>query len=63
MNVRKTKHAAWSAQAAQMDWLHDLPEQGLSAENTLQWLHAVVCVLVGWCVVEDVSVHPLLFYH
>ena len=46
MNVRKTKHAAWSAQAAQMDWLRDFPEQGLSAENTLQWLHA--WAELGW---------------
>ena len=27
------------AQAAQMDWLRDLPSSGLSAEQTLQWLH------------------------
>jgi exodeoxyribonuclease V alpha subunit len=40
MNVRKTPRAALSAQAAQMDWLNDLPVQGLSAESTLQWLHA-----------------------
>ena len=49
MNVRKTNHAAVSAQAAhaaQMDWLNDWPVQGLSAENTLQWLHA--WAELGW---------------
>lgn len=46
MNVRKTQRAAVSAQAAQMDWLNDLPVQGLSASNTLQWLHA--WAELGW---------------
>lgn len=46
MNTRKTPQAAVLAQAAQMDWLNDLPAQslkglqGLSAAHTLQWLNA-----------------------
>jgi exodeoxyribonuclease V alpha subunit len=46
MNLRKTNRAALSAQAAQMDWLNDLPEQGLGAEKTLQWLDA--WAELGW---------------
>ncbi len=40
MNLRKTPPSALMAQAAQMDWLVDLPAQGLSAVHTLQWLLA-----------------------
>ena len=47
MNSRKAhRAAALTAQAAQMDWLQDLPEQGLSTENTLLWLHA--WAELGW---------------
>lgn len=46
MSVHKTPRAAWSAQAAQMDWLNDLPTEGLSADTTLQWLHA--WAELGW---------------
>ncbi len=46
MNMRKTPTAAVMAQAAQMDWLNDLPAQGLSAAHTLQWLHA--WAELGW---------------
>ena len=46
MNVRKTPTAAVLAQAAQMDWLNDLPAQGLSAAHTLEWLHA--WAELGW---------------
>ena len=47
MNSRKAhRAAALTAQAAQMDWLQDLPEQGLSSENTLLWLHA--WAELGW---------------
>jgi exodeoxyribonuclease V alpha subunit len=49
MNLRKTNRAAvpaQTAQAAQMDWLNDWPEQGLGAETTLQWLHA--WAEMGW---------------
>ena len=46
MSVRKTNKAALSAQAAQMDWLNDLPAEGLSADNTLQCLHA--WAELGW---------------
>jgi len=37
MPPRKTPRAA-PVPAAQMDWLQDLPIQGLSAQQTLQWL-------------------------
>ena len=40
MNMRKTTASAVVAQAAQMDWVHDLPVQGLNAERSLLWLHA-----------------------
>ena len=46
MKLHKTPQAALLAQAAQMDWLHDLPEQGLSAAHTLLWLHA--WAEMGW---------------
>ena len=46
MNLRKTPASAVLAQAAQMDWLNDLPAQGLSAAKTLQWLHA--WAELGW---------------
>ena len=46
MNLRKTPASAVLAQAAQMDWLNDLPAQGLSAVHTLQWLHA--WAELGW---------------
>ena len=46
MSLRQTHRAALSAQAAQMDWLNDLPAEGLSADNTLQWLHA--WAELGW---------------
>mgnify|MGYP006186231461 CR=1 FL=1 len=35
MNLRKTPASAVLAQAAQMDWLNDLPAQGLSAVHRL----------------------------
>ena len=41
-----TPQAARLAQAAQMDGLHDLPEQGLNAAHTLEWLHA--WAELGW---------------
>ena len=40
MNMRKTPTNAVVAQAAQMDWVNDLPVQGLNAERSLLWLHA-----------------------
>jgi exodeoxyribonuclease V alpha subunit len=40
MNRRTPPMAAERAQAAQMDWLQDLPTQSLSAAHTLQCLHA-----------------------
>ena len=46
MNTRKTPQAAVLTQAAQMDWLSDLPTQALSAAHTLQWLHA--WAELGW---------------
>ena len=46
MSLRKTPTAAVLAQAAQMDWLNDLPAHGLSAAQTLQWLHA--WAELGW---------------
>lgn len=46
MNMRKTPATAVLAQAAQMDWLKDLPAQGLSAAHTLQWLQA--WAELGW---------------
>ena len=38
MNSRKTPRLA-AVPTTQMDWLNDLPAQGLSAAQTLQWLH------------------------
>jgi exodeoxyribonuclease V alpha subunit len=38
MNIRKTSRMA-TVPAAQMDWLSDLPAQGLNAVQTLQWLN------------------------
>jgi exodeoxyribonuclease V alpha subunit len=38
MSLRKTPRLA-AVPSAQMDWLHDLPAQGLSADQTLQWLN------------------------
>lgn len=38
MNIRKPSRTA-TVPAAQMDWLSDLPAQGLSAAQTLQWLN------------------------
>ena len=47
MNSRKiNRAAALTAQAAQMDWLLDMPTQGLSPEITLRWLHA--WAELGW---------------
>lgn len=46
MRVHKTQRTALSAQAAQMDWLNDLPAVGLTADSTLQWLH--VWAELGW---------------
>ena len=46
MSLRKTPAATLMAQAAQMDWLTDLPEQGLNATHTLQWLQA--WAELGW---------------
>jgi exodeoxyribonuclease V alpha subunit len=38
MNIRKPSRTT-TVPAAQMDWLSDLPAQGLSAAQTLQWLN------------------------
>jgi exodeoxyribonuclease V alpha subunit len=38
MSLRKTPRLV-AVPSAQMDWLHDLPAQGLSADQTLQWLN------------------------
>ena len=38
MNLKKTSRTA-PMPAAQMDWLSDLPAQGLSAAQTVQWLN------------------------
>ena len=38
MNIRKTSRIT-AVPAAQMDWLSDLPAQGLNAAQTLQWLN------------------------
>ena len=48
MSMRKSSRTAanLAAQAAQMDWLNDLPAQGLSAETAVQWLHA--WAELGW---------------
>lgn len=40
MNARKASSAAVLAQAVSMQGLSDVPVQGLSAAQTLQWLHA-----------------------
>ena len=38
MSLKKTSRTA-PVPPAQMDWLKDLPVQGLTSEQTLQWLN------------------------
>ena len=46
MNQRKPPPTAVLAQAAQMDWVNDVPVHGLNAEHCLLWLHA--WAELGW---------------